>query len=59
MDNLKVCLVKEFEVKELGKLKYFFGPWGDTLSSWYFHLSTEIYMCYIYYLKLVNWDANQ
>ncbi|KAG8491024.1 hypothetical protein CXB51_014147 [Gossypium anomalum] len=25
MENLKKCLVKEFEVKELGKLKYFLG----------------------------------
>jgi len=25
MENFKKCLVKEFEVKELGKLKYFLG----------------------------------
>ena len=25
MDSLKVCLLKEFEVKELGRLKYFLG----------------------------------
>ena len=41
--HLKRLLVKEFEVKDLGKLKYFLGMEVTPLNKWNFHVAEKIY----------------